>query len=133
MPLRYSTAGTRNALLGLSLAALLMSCWGSESPSEKKENAFLQDLEFEHRTTGAEPRCLIKRSSDDQYCAAGFWSGDANERIWVLVRPASDPLKVLPRKPFSVHPEDIEMLTRECGLTGHAADQLRQSVGRSAR
>lgn len=129
MPLRHSIVRARRAL-GLPLAVLLMSCWGPESPSQKAEYAFLQQVEYEYRAAGPDPRCRIKKSTDDRYCAAGFWSEEANQRVWVLVRPESEPLKVLPSKPFSVLPEEIDLLIRECSLTSLAADLLRQRVER---
>src|SRR5687768_4895696 len=80
---------------------LLLSCWGPESASEKSENAFLQQVEYDHRDSSSNPSVIVKKSEDDRYCAAGFWSEEVRQRVWVLVRPVSEPFKVLPKVGFS--------------------------------
>ena len=114
-----STHGATYAVLLLTFGVLCISgCWGPESPARKSENAFLLG-------SGPEPRLVVKRSPDGEYCAAGIWSKDADTRIWTLIQPASDPPKILPQGVFEIHPGDEVVIARACGLDESAADQLR--------
>src|SRR5262245_7471878 len=119
-----SPNGKTRIVLVLLFAVPLARCGGPESPSEKSANAFLQGLEYDHRGGSENPPVLIEKSEDDRYCAAGIWSEDVKKRVWVLVRPESDPFKVLPRERFSAQPEDLDQVSRECALSSQVTNRL---------